>query len=173
VLPLTQPKQIHRRHAERLLFVNQVSDAISYMSEHQRADFPRHWDPPPRFGLGKFTPAIDLVLAESEAPLTATWVRDLFREKYMLQLDAEAYDLSRRAILLSELDEKRLAKYVEIVKELPFGPALARRHLPEIEHGFRESPPLTESQKQSLALLKELAKKPSITDKGSTPAIQP
>lgn len=173
VLPLTQPKQIHRRHAERLLFANQVSDAISYMSEHQRADFPRHWDPPPRFGLGKFTPAIDLVLAESEAPLTATWVRDLFREKYMLQLDAEAYDLSRRAILLSELDEKRLAKYVEIVKELPFGPALAKSHLPEIEHGFREGSALTESQKQSLETLKELAKDRASTEKQSSSADAP
>jgi hypothetical protein len=173
VLPQTQPKQIHRRQAEQLLSASQISDAISYMSEHQRADFPRHWDPPPRFGLGNFKPAIDLVLAESEAPSTATWVRDLFREKYMLQLDAEAYDLSRRAILLSELDEKRLAKYVEIVKELPFGPALARRHLPEIEHGFRESPPLTESQKQSLETLKELAKDQSSTEKLSSSADAP
>ena len=155
ILPLTQPKQIHRRHAERLLLANQIPEAIAYMSRFPGDAFPRHWDPPPRFGLGKRVPAIDLVLVESEKVETTPWVRDLFREKLKSQLNAAPYSWHDRAIQLREMESERLAQYVAIVRTLPFRAEVARYHLPDIDHGFNEGPAPTESQKQSLEALKE------------------
>lgn len=158
ILPFTQPRQIHRRQAERLLLSIQVPEAVAYMSRFSSEAFPKHWDPPPRFGLGKRIPALDVVLVETEKAETATWVRDLFRDKLKSQLNAAPYSWHDRAIQLREMESERLARYVAIVRELPFRAEVARYHLPDIEHGFNEGPAPTESQKQSLEALKEFYK---------------
>jgi hypothetical protein len=157
ILPSTQPQQLSRRHAERLLYADRLPEAIEYMSKLQRTDFPRHWDPPPRIGYYELTPALDLILILVESPVATDWVRELYREKVRLQLMASPHSYEGRAIQLNTMPEARLARYVETLKKSSLGPQLARYHLVEIEYGFRQKS-ITQSQKESLDALTQLAK---------------
>lgn len=164
ILPRTQPKQLHRRHAEKLLLANRILEAVEFMSKFPIEAFPKNWDPPPRFGLGGRRPELDLVLAQTENTQTALWVRDLFRDKLKSQLDAAPYSYHDRAIQLRGMDERRLAQYVAMVRGLPFRAEVARYHLPELDHGFAEGPTLTESQRESIKTLKEFYKEYGLTE---------
>lgn len=156
VLPYSQPQQIHRRHAERLLYADKAPEAIEYMSALRRVDFPGHWDPPPRIGYQELVPPLDLLLIVVESPLAAEWVRDLYHEKVKLQLMASPDTWAGRAIELRNLSENRLARYVKALEKSKLGPQLARYHLVEIEHGFRQTP-TSPKQGELLEAIKILA----------------
>jgi hypothetical protein len=70
---------------------------------------------------------------------------------------ASPHSYEGRAIQLNTMPEARLARYVETLKKSSLGPQLARYHLVEIEYGFRQKS-ITQSQKESLDALTQLAK---------------
>ncbi len=44
-LPWTQAEQLRRTHAERLLQSDRFAEAVAFLSEHRRGDFPPLWEP--------------------------------------------------------------------------------------------------------------------------------
>eukprot|EP00913_Durusdinium_trenchii_P023355 g21933.t1 len=81
ILTVTQPEQQLRRKVEVDLHAGRIYRAIELMSKHKQADFPPHWDPPPRPGYGEEKPelsAIGKVIRALEPP---DWVRNIFKEK--------------------------------------------------------------------------------------------
>jgi hypothetical protein len=81
LLPVFQPEQQRRYHAEQLLRGGDVRQAVAFMSRHEPSDFPPHWDPPPRIGYGERQPSMVEVikaLASEDAPW---WLCRLYREK--------------------------------------------------------------------------------------------
>lgn len=76
-----QPKQLRRYTATQFLMKERVSEAVRYMSQFDRGDFPPIWDPPPRWAYGEDTPDIlEVDRALSEEP-TKAWVQDIFARK--------------------------------------------------------------------------------------------
>ncbi|HEX2473644.1 MAG TPA: hypothetical protein VHK01_02795, partial [Lacipirellulaceae bacterium] len=81
LLPLGQPEQQRRSHAEQLLRSDQLDDAVKYISRFSREDFPPVWDPPPRVGYGEETPSPLEVLSVAERHQSPEWVRAFYIEK--------------------------------------------------------------------------------------------
>jgi hypothetical protein len=82
ILPVTQPEQQRRRMAEQLIMARDFPGAFTFMSQHDRTDFPPHWSPPPHVALANPVPPInDLIeVLLDESP--AKWVRAIFVEKF-------------------------------------------------------------------------------------------
>jgi hypothetical protein len=80
-LPFTQREQILRHQVERMMAVGDIGPALRLMSEHERSDFPPHWDPPPRERYGedqsRLLDVLDGIAAEPPSP----WVRDIYMRK--------------------------------------------------------------------------------------------
>jgi len=81
ILPFTQPAQQLRYRAEQLLRDDKLTEAIEFMSQHDRSDFPPHWDPPPRTGYGETRPDISDVLDALLQPEVSPWVREVYADK--------------------------------------------------------------------------------------------
>lgn len=81
LLPLTQPEQMRRYEVESLLKAGELHVAIAFMSEHERADFPPHWDPPPRIGYFDRRPDLFDVAETIAAQGAAGWVRQAYVDK--------------------------------------------------------------------------------------------
>src|SRR5690606_23031267 len=81
VLPFTQPEQINRRRAERLLEGGQVAAGLAELSAHTPADYPPHWEPPPRLGFRDPKPGTDAIVAAMQAEWPAPWVADVYLRK--------------------------------------------------------------------------------------------
>jgi hypothetical protein len=81
-LPFTQPEQILRRRVEHDLKEGRIAEALAEMSAHERSDFPPHWDPPPRIGYRERVPSQEDILAAIRESPPASWVVELFREKF-------------------------------------------------------------------------------------------
>ena len=154
IFPFTQPQQVNRRRAERDLYAGRIVEAIEFMSQRKRSDFPKYWDPPPRFAYRERVPAIDLVLCESEKSETADWVRDLFRQKLEGQANAYFHPGMEHALNLSDMDDERLAKYALTLSASSFGPSAARYHEAEISELLSGKP--RESRRKSLEQLRDL-----------------
>jgi hypothetical protein len=82
-MAITQPEQQNRREAEAMLRRGEVADALAFMSNLKRTDFPPVWDPPPRLGYGERTPEMPEVVAGVQLPDTADWVRSLYTGKIL------------------------------------------------------------------------------------------
>jgi hypothetical protein len=155
ILPFTQVEQINRWRAERDLRDGRIEDALAFMSQLDRSDFPPHWDPPPRIGYGEEPPSlVDILLHLQHAPAPA-WVHDIYREKLALQSRADLSYFYGHAIRLDEMDDNQLARYVKLLESLPEGPAMARYHQSEIEQHLRpqddeRGPELVSDQRQAL-----------------------
>lgn len=80
VLPWTQPSQQLRGEVERATRAGRFREALNVMSAHQPADFPPHWNPPPRIGFNHERPRILKVIAALK-PDDAPWVRQLYFDK--------------------------------------------------------------------------------------------
>jgi hypothetical protein len=82
ILPVTQPEQQRRRIAEQLIMARDFPAAFTFMSQHDRTDFPPHWSPPPYVAQANPVPPInDLIeVLLDESP--AEWVRAIFVEKF-------------------------------------------------------------------------------------------
>lgn len=84
ILPRTQPEQILRYRAERLLKHGRVAEALTEMSAHEQEEFPPHWDPPPRMRRGQDVPSYIQVAEALGQTTPAPWVQAMF----MTKLDA-------------------------------------------------------------------------------------
>ena len=170
ILPFTQVEQINRRRVETDLRAGRVQEAIGYMSQRERSEFPPHWDPPPRIGYAETQPSLVDVLLHLERVAAKPWVQNVFREKLAFQSRAETWDYYGHAIKLGEMEDQQLVRYVELLRSLPEGRAMARYHQAEIQARldpieYGEAPePLSENRRTSLEEILQLAR-----DNGSEP----
>jgi hypothetical protein len=87
LLPVAQSEQRRRTVAEQMLRSGDVDEAVRYMAQFDRDDFPPHWDPPPRLGYGtKNPPLIDVLqsLVGNDAP---EWLWETYRPKFAVALE--------------------------------------------------------------------------------------
>jgi hypothetical protein len=61
-LPFTQPQQRLRGQVERALLSGDFATGLGLLARHPVADFPPHWDPPPRVGYHQREPEVVEVL---------------------------------------------------------------------------------------------------------------
>ena len=123
ILPMTQPPQQNRFHAESLLKSNKIDQALQFMSKKQRSDFPIHWDAPPRIGYGEKSPAlIDILVEMRTNAKMSPWVVQLFVDK----LDyASTFRFWSNPLPVKELSDDQLAELVEFLSSHPRGPKIA------------------------------------------------
>jgi hypothetical protein len=136
ILPFTQGEQINRRRVEIDLRSGRIEQAIDYMSQRDRDEFPPHWSPPPQVGYAETQPSIVDVLLHLERPDVAPWVQELFREKLAVQSHADRWSFYGHAIRLDDMGDERLASYVRLLESLPEGPAMSRYHEAEIRNSL-------------------------------------
>lgn len=154
ILPLTQPEQIHRRYVERAMRTGQIQDAVRYMSQRKRSDFPPHWDPPPRVGYGEEKPSPEELIWELDPERgAAAWVRDMYFKKIIFHGGPVAY--------LKKLEEVSLARYLRILQASPYGPQMARLHHFEIETALgeetkKDAEPLSDSRRRLMEQLQAM-----------------
>ncbi|MFO0947493.1 MAG: hypothetical protein U1D30_16475 [Planctomycetota bacterium] len=137
VLPFTQPEQMYRRQVEIDLRTGRVHEAVTLMSSLRPADFPPHWDPPPRLGYGESEPSIIAVLLEIQKQDAPPWVRDLYWGKMNNQTSTGHVNRFGYAIPLAELDDQTLEGYIGLMRKSPSGPMLAKYHENEIRSQLR------------------------------------
>jgi hypothetical protein len=133
LLLMTQQEQRHRWQAERLLKSGALDEAIDFMSQRARDDFPPIWDPPPRVGYGEKHPAVIDVLVASERRETPEWVRDL----YVGKLIQNSYRTLRHA--------------------LPFGDEASSSEFSRILDAFEKYVPASSFDEYELRVLWDLA----------------
>src|SRR5690606_18328356 len=66
---------------ERPLERGDVAAGLAELSTHTRADYPPHWDPPPRMGYPNPRPETGAIVAAMEAQWPAPWVAEVYLEK--------------------------------------------------------------------------------------------
>jgi hypothetical protein len=81
ILPVTQPEQRLRREVEIAFRKGRVEDALAIMSAHAQADFPPHWEPPPRFLKGEKMNSVLEVWEVVQHTEQSPWVRQVYAEK--------------------------------------------------------------------------------------------
>jgi hypothetical protein len=91
LLPVAQGEQRRRNEAETLLRTGELREAVRRMAVHERADYPPHWDPPPRFGRRERTPNVLDVLEAVAAERGPDWVWELFLAKIPEQIERETW----------------------------------------------------------------------------------
>lgn len=121
VLPWTQPEQINKRSAEKLLRAERVKEAVAFMSDHDRGDFPPHWDPPPRPGYGELKPPVDEILDVVLAQESPQWVRTIY-------IDKLGSLVTSRFSEYVEADNDRLERLITLLERLPNGREFAAQH---------------------------------------------
>jgi len=131
ILPATQRQQINRHTVEVSLRHNQIADALAFMSMRKQIDFPPHWDPPPRIGYGEDTPDIWDVMKAANDVNVAAWVRSIYIDKILAQSRSPRY-LIDRTVDLRGMTQENLNSYVELLKEVSSGQAIAEFHTEEI-----------------------------------------
>lgn len=85
LLPYTQPQQSLRYQTEWLFRTNRIQPALELMSEHDRDEYPSHWDPFQkriRYSL----PYIQVLLAHEEF---APWVEEIYENKPLFYYEEE------------------------------------------------------------------------------------
>ncbi len=137
VLFVTQPEQQLRRQVERGLRGGEIRESLLRMSEHVREEFPPHWEPPPRIGYGERSPKMDDVLLEMTTANVAPWVRTIFIDKMLRQLEGwEPW--SHTAWNSPQRDMNRYLTLLEKLGELPSGPELVRADAERLKYVIRE-----------------------------------
>lgn len=81
LLIISQPEQINRREAERLLKQGNVPKALAVMSERSQEDYPPHWNPPPKLGYRENTPSLIEVREAMSQDWPADWVATIYLNK--------------------------------------------------------------------------------------------
>jgi hypothetical protein len=131
--PWTQREQQNRHKVERLLRKGQIPEAIEHLSARERADFPPHWDPPPRIGYGQSTPSLTDMLDAIANPSTAPWVVSLYLDKAIFYSD-RFYPHMDTPLDIAAMNEKELARLVGNIESLPErGRELAASLRPQFE----------------------------------------
>jgi hypothetical protein len=114
VLPYTQPEQQLRFRVENCYREGRYADLLAEMSQHERAEFPPHWEPPPAKLLTMLQPqdvrGILQVCNQLDAQPTATWVRESYIRKL---LDLSVYRIAPQLEKEVENTLNRLARQVQ------------------------------------------------------------
>lgn len=82
----TQPKQINRYHAEKLLYSGKIDEGVSYMTSRDQSDFPIYWVPPPRVGYGEREPRIEKVFIKLLGEDETSWVFQLYLQDILSRI---------------------------------------------------------------------------------------
>jgi hypothetical protein len=138
LLPLSQPEQRLRHAAEGALLRDDPEAAIRLMAAHDRADFPPHWDPPPRPGFGERKPRLTDIVEAIATVDPPAWVREIFFAK-ATNAEYPAWDGGP----LLRLDDEALARYVAVLERIPEGQRLAAIHAASIDLVLRRDTALT------------------------------
>ena len=112
ILPFTQPEQQRRRIAEELIMARDFRAAFTFMSQHDRADFPPHWSPPPHVAQANPVPPINDLVEVLIEESSAEWVREVFMEKFR---NTTQQTLTRYGFVSNE----RLSSFLRILDRLP------------------------------------------------------
>ncbi len=111
LLPFTQPEQVRRRLVEDEFRADRITAALTLMSEHERGDFPPHWEPPPRLGYPSPAPPILEVIDSLTQKPQATWVEAIYLDKLERGQDRHWYlpndERGARFALLTRLRRQR------------------------------------------------------------------
>ncbi len=91
LLVVSQPEQINRREAERLLMAGDVDTALALMSRKEAGDYPPHWNPPPRLGYREDTPDLASVRDAMLREWPADWIAAIYLEKISRNLRRELW----------------------------------------------------------------------------------
>lgn len=81
LLVMSQPEQINRRDAERLLSAGDVPAALALMSEKSLEDYPPHWNPPPKLDYRESSPRLEELRSAMQDSWPADWVAELYIAK--------------------------------------------------------------------------------------------
>jgi hypothetical protein len=117
ILPQTQPAQQLRWQVERDLRTGRIAEGLALMSRHEQADFPPHWDPPPRVGFGERFPEITSVQEQLRVASVKLWVRKVYAQKFGNSLrgaddfmgvwgELTHKEVERRLALIEEMSER-------------------------------------------------------------------
>jgi hypothetical protein len=115
ILPFTQPEQQLRVNAERLLQSGQIREGLELMSAHEPADFPPHWDPPPRLAYRESKPDIEEVYHHIALLEVKPWVTQVFTDKLSNSFYGEGdhewwsmseEELDRRVTLIESMPDR-------------------------------------------------------------------
>ncbi len=132
VLLVTQPEQQLRRQVERKLRGGEIREALMLMSSHERADFPPHWDPPPRIGYGERSPEMGDVLMDLTTSESAPWVHALFVDKMLNQMNRWNMHPTWNS------PQHDVDRYLTLLEKLPEGPDLVRADAERLKYVIQE-----------------------------------
>jgi hypothetical protein len=104
---LMQPEQRLRHRVEQSLRAGRIEDGLREMSAHERHEFPRVWDPPPRLAFEDRSPTMDDIRAALAAGGQASWVRALYLEKSLRLIMREHYGVPWVTSLAELLEYER------------------------------------------------------------------
>ncbi len=145
VLPYTQPSQQLRRQVERELTGGQIDSALVTMSNHQRDNFPAHWEPPPRVGYGEERPDVLDVLGRVIETEPSPWIARLYVEK----LSAGGYLVPWRR----RLDSQQFDQLLNVLERLPQSRDFVERNRRNLERQIGEDSERTPEQQRRLRLV--------------------
>jgi hypothetical protein len=149
ILGITQPKQQLRYQVETTFRTGHLDEAITLMTAHDSAEFPPHWDPPPRIGYGEESPSVFDILEVIERKDAPARIRAIYIEK--LNHDSSNYFFSRPWRQLDEATDDEFTRILTILEQLPEGAAILKQH-----RGFFERQ--LEGKGRSEALCARIAK---------------
>lgn len=149
ILTRTQPEQQLRYVVERDLHSGQIERALDIMSEHERSDFPTHWDPPPRVGYGETSPPILDVLETVVERDVAVWVRKIYQQKFEDYLG----DGHFAYFFWQDMDNDEFERHLNLLEQLPVSPELLEDHAGPLRDQVSKDSERTEQQKSRLRKL--------------------
>lgn len=111
ILPWTQPEQQHRGHVERLMKEERVTEALAYLSQQERRDFPPHWDPPPRLGYPVRRLQLDQFIEGFTSARWSPWVTETYLRKFDEQFAEEEREYGFTLLKISEASRNKYREY--------------------------------------------------------------
>jgi hypothetical protein len=136
VLPVTQPEQQRKWRVERDLRAGRLHEAIAELSAHERADYPPHWDPPPRIGYGGTRPRAKDVVKALVASDCKPWVRELYLEKFVNETRVTIY-YNGRGPFREDVSDDDLDEYLTLLEQLHERSQIVKEHRDAFEEEFR------------------------------------
>ena len=136
ILPLTQFEQRNRRIVTDDMQEGRIDQALRFMSERTPKDFPPHWNPPPRLGYAEEEPPYFQVLDAVLRADANDWVRQVYVDKLIFHANS-----MRHPVQVAELEDEQLRRYVNLLREIPEGPTIAKSHRHQVFQFLREPKP--------------------------------
>lgn len=146
VLPFTQREQQLRHQAEKLLRAGRISEALAFMSAHDRDDFPPHWDPPPKTSYGETQPEPIDVLETARRMELKPWVRELFIDKLNRRIGSRF----AAASFWESLDEKEFDRYLIELEQVPADSPLIVEHREDLRRLIGKDSRINPDQRRRL-----------------------